>query len=303
MKKILALLLLFAVPIFLTACLLPLQEGILVISIEGNAQRPPFNVRMEVNIDRPGVFFWYGPWGMDSTKDQNWYECTVEDFENPMMFDAEWTNGVDTIDPEPQFITFDNGGPFIVRQPKFSTASSFDQTPGRGIYLRDLLPGQFYIIDFTECAADPDGDKVTVVRLEFTAFHKAGYVPPQFGDAYPEILQQWEDGDFVDEGPTPYFVTPVDNGKIQWNGVEGFVGHQPRWPEIIPKNGNGLPYAPFRFQTFSQYPFYSPACDERLFDQDTLPTGGLAIRALFTDGSLETWGEWIFLVGPTIGCN
>ncbi|MCK5851021.1 MAG: hypothetical protein KAH23_08910 [Kiritimatiellae bacterium] len=305
MKKILLVILIVASLAVLQACFLPVAigDGALVVTIIEDAQRPPFTVRMELGLDRPGVYLWYGPWGMDSTTDQNWYEAVVTEFSNPMMFDAEWTNGVDIIDPEPQFITFDNNAPRIVREPKFSTASAFNTFAGNGIYLRDLQPGQFYVIDFRDCAIDPDGDKVSLIGLEFITFHKTGYVPPQFSDAFPDILAQWVDDDYVDEGPTPYFVTPVDNNKLQWNSVEGLVGYQPRWPEIIPDGGNGLPYAPFRFQTFSQYPVYNPACDQRLFDQDTLPTGGIVIRALYSDGSLEVWGEWVRLVGPTIGCS
>jgi len=303
-RKIILAILTIALFVSMQACFLPeFANGAFTVIILNDVQRPPFTVRLEMTTDLPGVYKWYGPWGVESTTNVNWYETEVTEFSNPMMFDADWTNGADTDDPEPVYVTFENNRPMIVREPTFATASAFNTFPGNGLYLRDLLPGQFYTIDFRNCALDPDGDEVTVIALEFITFHKVGYRPPPFDDAYPDIVAQWESGEYIDEGETPFFVTPVDNNKIQWNHVEGIVGYQPRWPKIIPSAGNGLAYSPFRFQTFSQYPFYSPACDQRLFEQETLPTGGIAIRGLFSDGSLETWGEWIRLVGPTINCS
>ena len=308
-RKIILAILTIALFVSMQACFLPeFANGAFTVIILNDVQRPPFTVRLEMTTDLPGVYKWYGPWGVESTTNVNWYEKEVTEFSNPMMFDADWTNGADTDNPEPVYITFENNAPIIAREPRFATASAFNTFPGNGLYLRDLQPGQFYTIDFRNCAVDPDGDEVKLIRLEFITFHEDGYVPPPFSDAYPDIVAQWEDGNYVDEGNTPYFVTPYNSNKFQWNGVEGIVGYQPRWPENFPEIAivglpNGLPYSPFRFQTFGQYPFYSPGCAARLFDQETLPTGGVAIRALFSDGSLEIWGEWIRLVGPTIGCN
>ena len=306
-RKITLAIMTLALIVCLHGCFLPLVlDSAFTVTILDNAQRPPFTVRLEMSTNEPGVYMWYGPWGVESTTNVNWYETEVTEFSNPMMFDADWTNGSDIDDPEPEFITFENRKPVIAGMPRFSTNLTIgSEQQGSFIPSRiyTLQPGQFYTIDFRNCAIDLDGDEVTLKELEFITFHKDGYRPPQFKDAYPDIVKQWEDKDvnYVDEGRTPFFSTPYDTAKIQWKSVEGVVGYQPRWPEIIP-DGNGLPYAPFRFQVSGQYPFYSSVCNVRLFDKETLPTGGCVVRALFSDGSLQTWGEWIWLVGPQIGC-
>jgi len=304
-RKILLAIMMLALFVSMQACFLPeFANGAFTVIILNDVQRPPFTVRLEMTTDLPGVYKWYGPWGVESTTNVNWYEKEVTEFSNPMMFDADWTNGADTDNPEPVYITFENNKPMIVREPTFAVASAFNMFPGNGLYLRDLQPGNFYTIDFNNCAIDPDGDEITLIDLEFTHYYEPGYKPPAFGDAYPEIVQLWESGDYELEHASPYFVTPYNSLKFQWNGVEGIVGFQPRWWEMFEEGGNDLPYSPFRFQTFGQYPFFSP-CKKNLYlyEKPTLPTGGLKIRALFSDGSLETWGEWIRLVGPQIGCN
>lgn len=268
-------------------------EGEFTVSVDRS--RPPFNVTLSYSAAVPGddgLYFWSGPWGQDVTTVPTYTRYVESVDDNPIEFDVYWTNGADELDPDPIFYTMTNKMPMVVRQPRFSVASAFNPGGTIGVYLTELQPTQFYIVDLRDCVYDPDGDKITVTDLNVWTFHKPGYRPNQFESPYQDILQQFVDEDYVVEQDNAIFTTPP--GKIRWDGVDGKFGWSPRfWLVLNPENG--LPYAPFDIDPSYSY---DPACAD--LGTIDLPFGGAVIEATFSDGmGGVVTGQWVFLVGTT----